>query len=93
MYNGKHLLRNLLDIEVPVSASVTDRRSSMEIAVLSDITIASENAEFQDVPIFSTVWIRATECTLCGRSCREVNREPLLELRRMCSRPRAADRN
>jgi hypothetical protein len=44
----------------------------MEIAVLSDIAIASENAEFQDVPIFPTVWFRATWCTLCGRSCSEL---------------------
>ena len=51
--DGKHLLMNLLDIEVPVIAAVNGPALiHAEIAVLSDILIASENAEFQDAPHF-----------------------------------------
>jgi enoyl-CoA hydratase/carnithine racemase len=52
-YNGKRLLANLLNIEVPVIAAVNGpARVHAEIAVLSDITLASETAEFQDAPHF-----------------------------------------
>ena len=51
--DGKHLLMNLLDIEVPVIAAVNGPALiHAEIAVLADIVIASENAEFQDAPHF-----------------------------------------
>jgi enoyl-CoA hydratase/carnithine racemase len=51
--DGKHLLMNLLDIEVPVIAAVNGPALiHAEIAVLSDIVIASDNAEFQDAPHF-----------------------------------------
>src|SRR5215472_17612535 len=51
--DGKHLLMNLLDIEVPIMAAVNGPALiHAEIAVLSDIVIASENAEFQDAPHF-----------------------------------------
>jgi len=51
--DGKHLLMNLLDIEVPVIAAVNGPALiHAEIAVLSDVVIASDNAEFQDAPHF-----------------------------------------
>jgi enoyl-CoA hydratase/carnithine racemase len=51
--DGKHLLMNLLDIEVPIIAAVNGPALiHAEIAVLSDVVIASENAEFQDAPHF-----------------------------------------
>lgn len=49
--DGKKLLRNLLDIEVPVIAAVNGPATiHSEMAVLSDITLASETAIFQDMP-------------------------------------------
>jgi len=46
---GKRLLRNLLDIEVPVIGAVNGPATiHAELACLSDITLASENATFQD---------------------------------------------
>jgi 6-oxocamphor hydrolase len=51
--DNKHLLMNLLDIEVPIIAAVNGPALiHAEIAVLSDIVIATENAEFQDAPHF-----------------------------------------
>ncbi len=51
--DAKHLLMNLLDIEVPVIAAVNGPALiHAELAVLSDVVIASENAEFQDAPHF-----------------------------------------
>jgi enoyl-CoA hydratase/carnithine racemase len=51
--NAKHLLMNLLDIEVPVIAAVNGPVNiHAELAVLSDIVLASENAAFQDAPHF-----------------------------------------
>jgi enoyl-CoA hydratase/carnithine racemase len=48
--DAKHLLMNLLDIEVPVIAAVNGPALiHAEIPVLSDIVICSENAEFQDL--------------------------------------------
>jgi enoyl-CoA hydratase/carnithine racemase len=51
--DAKHLLMNLLDIEVPIVAAINGPALvHAEIPVLSDIVIASENAEFQDAPHF-----------------------------------------
>ena len=51
--DAKHLLMNLLDIEVPVIAAVNGPALiHAEIPVLSDIVICSENAGFQDTPHF-----------------------------------------
>ncbi len=48
---GKRLLRNLLDIEVPVIGAVNGPATiHAELAVLSDITLASDTACFQDRP-------------------------------------------
>jgi len=50
---GKRLLRNLMDIEVPVIAAVNGPATiHAELAVLSDITLASSTATFQDAPHF-----------------------------------------
>jgi enoyl-CoA hydratase/carnithine racemase len=51
--DAKRLLFNLLDIEVPVIAAVNGPVNiHAELAVLSDIVLASENAAFQDAPHF-----------------------------------------
>jgi enoyl-CoA hydratase/carnithine racemase len=51
--DAKRLLMNLLDIEVPVIAAVNGPVNiHAEIAVLSDIVLASEHAAFQDAPHF-----------------------------------------
>lgn len=48
-WEGKHLLQNLLDIEVPVIAAVNGPAlRHCEIPLLSDIVLAAEHAEFQD---------------------------------------------
>jgi len=48
-WEGKRLLRNLLDIEIPVIAAVNGPATvHSELAVLSDIVLTSENAVFQD---------------------------------------------
>jgi enoyl-CoA hydratase/carnithine racemase len=54
IYNdAKHLLMNHLNIEVPMIAAVNGPALiHAELAVLCDIVIASENAEFQDAPHF-----------------------------------------
>ena len=45
------MLKNLLDIEVPVIGAVNGPATvHAEIALLSDITLASENASFSDAP-------------------------------------------
>jgi len=50
---GKRVLRNLLDIEVPVIAAVNGPAIiHAELATLSDITLASTTATFQDAPHF-----------------------------------------
>jgi enoyl-CoA hydratase/carnithine racemase len=52
-YDGRKLLKNLLDIEVPIICAVNGpARFHPEIPVLSDIVIASETALFQDAPHF-----------------------------------------
>ena len=54
IYNdAKHLLMNHLNIEVPMIGAVNGPALiHAELAVLCDIVIASENAEFQDAPHF-----------------------------------------
>lgn len=48
---GKRLMRNLLDIEVPVIGAVNGPATiHAELACLSDITLAAEGATFQDKP-------------------------------------------
>jgi len=52
-FDGRRLLNNLMDIEVPVISAVNGpARIHPEIPVLSDIVIASDNALFQDAPHF-----------------------------------------
>jgi enoyl-CoA hydratase/carnithine racemase len=52
-WDGKKLLMNLLDIEVPMIAAVNGPATiHAELAVLCDIVIASETATFQDAPHF-----------------------------------------
>jgi enoyl-CoA hydratase/carnithine racemase len=51
--NGKRLLGALLDIEVPVIAAVNGpARVHAELAVLSDVVLASSDTYFQDLPHF-----------------------------------------
>jgi enoyl-CoA hydratase/carnithine racemase len=52
-FNGKRLLDELLGIEVPVIAAINGpARVHAELAVLSDITIASDTTLLQDAPHF-----------------------------------------
>lgn len=52
-WDGKKLLMNLLDIEVPMIAAVNGPATThAELAVLCDIVVASETATFQDAPHF-----------------------------------------
>jgi enoyl-CoA hydratase/carnithine racemase len=52
-WEGKRLLTNLLEIEVPIIGAVNGPALiHAEIPVLSDIVLASENATFQDAPHF-----------------------------------------
>ncbi len=54
-WEGKRLLQNLLDIEVPVIAAVNGPALiHSELAVLSDIVLAAESAVFQDAAHFPT---------------------------------------
>jgi enoyl-CoA hydratase/carnithine racemase len=51
--HGKRLIANLLDIEVPVIAAVNGKATvHAELAVLSDIVLASDDAVFADAPHF-----------------------------------------
>ena len=51
--DAKYLLMNLLSIEVPMIAAVNGPALiHAELAVMCDIVIAAENAEFQDAPHF-----------------------------------------
>lgn len=53
-WEGKHLLMNLLNIEVPVISAVNGPAvRHAEIPLLSDIVLASENATFQDSAHFN----------------------------------------
>jgi len=52
-FDGRKLLNNLLDIEVPVISAINGpARMHPEIPVMSDIVIASDTALFQDAPHF-----------------------------------------
>jgi len=52
-WEGKRLLMNLLDIEVPMIAAVNGTALvHAEIAVLCDIVLAADTAAFQDAPHF-----------------------------------------
>ncbi|WP_068071581.1 enoyl-CoA hydratase/isomerase family protein [Novosphingobium lentum] len=52
-YDGRKLLGNLLDIEVPVIAAINGpARIHPEIPVMSDIVIAADTTIFQDAPHF-----------------------------------------
>jgi enoyl-CoA hydratase/carnithine racemase len=52
-WEGKRLLMNLLDIEVPMIAAVNGpAHVHAEIAVLCDIVIAADTASFRDAPHF-----------------------------------------
>ena len=52
-WEGKRILVNLLEIGVPIIAAVNGPALiHAEIAVMSDIVLASENATFQDAPHF-----------------------------------------
>jgi enoyl-CoA hydratase/carnithine racemase len=52
-YDGRRLLNNLLDIEVPVISAINGpARIHPEIPVMSDIVIASETTLLQDAPHF-----------------------------------------
>jgi len=51
LYDGRRLLMNFLDIEVPVIAAVNGpARIHPEIPVLADVVIAAKSALFQDAP-------------------------------------------
>jgi enoyl-CoA hydratase/carnithine racemase len=53
IFEGKHLLMDLLDIEVPMIAAVNGPAFvHAELAVLSDIVLASEDAVFADLAHF-----------------------------------------
>ena len=52
-YDGRRLLKNLLDIEVPVISAINGpARIHPEIPVMSDIVIAADTTVFQDAPHF-----------------------------------------
>jgi enoyl-CoA hydratase/carnithine racemase len=52
-HNCKHLQMNLLNIEVPVIAAVNGpAQVHAELALLNDIVLCTETAEFQDAPHF-----------------------------------------
>lgn len=54
IFEGQRLLNNLLAIDVPVIAAINGPASvHPELPVLSDITIASTTATFQDAPHFA----------------------------------------
>ncbi len=50
-WEGKRVLQNLLDIEIPVIGAINGpAHVHAEIGVLSDITLCAEHATFQDLP-------------------------------------------
>ena len=52
-YDGRKLLNNLLDIEVPIISAINGpARIHPEIPVLSDIVVAADTVLFQDAPHF-----------------------------------------
>ncbi|CAN5226008.1 enoyl-CoA hydratase/isomerase family protein [soil metagenome] len=53
VFEGRKLLSNLLDIEVPIISAINGPATvHPEIPVLSDIVLATETATFQDLPHF-----------------------------------------
>lgn len=53
--DGKRLIMNHLDIEVPMIAAVNGPALiHAEMALLCDVVVAAENAEFQDLPHFTS---------------------------------------
>jgi len=53
IYDGRRLLTNLLDIEVPVIAAINGPvRIHPEIPVLADVVLAADTVIFQDAPHF-----------------------------------------
>ncbi len=53
-YNGKRLLKNLLDVEVPMIAAINGPATNMsEVPLLCDIVLASETTVFQDAIHFT----------------------------------------
>jgi enoyl-CoA hydratase/carnithine racemase len=53
VYDGRRLLTNLLDIEVPVIAAINGpARIHPEIPVLADVVLAADTTVFQDAPHF-----------------------------------------
>jgi enoyl-CoA hydratase/carnithine racemase len=53
IYDGRRLLTNLLDIEVPVIAAINGpARIHPEIPILADVVLAADTALFQDAPHF-----------------------------------------
>jgi enoyl-CoA hydratase/carnithine racemase len=54
LFEGRHLLRNLLDIEAPVIGAINGPATiHAELPLLSDVTVASDTAVFQDQPHIS----------------------------------------
>ena len=53
LWEGKRLVMNFLDIDVPVIAAVNGpARAHSELAVLADVVLAADTATFQDGPHF-----------------------------------------
>jgi enoyl-CoA hydratase/carnithine racemase len=71
VYNeGKHLLMNHLNIEVPMIAAVNGpAHRHAELAVLCDIVLAAEHTTSRIPRISPTAQCRAMACTSCGRWC------------------------
>jgi enoyl-CoA hydratase/carnithine racemase len=53
-HNGKRLLQNFLDIEVPVISAINGpARNMSELPLLADVVLASDTADFQDAIHFN----------------------------------------
>ncbi len=66
---GRHLLTNLLGIEVPVIRAVNGPATiHSELAVLGDVNLAAPKATFQDTH-FQGAWCRVTASTWYGLCC------------------------
>ncbi len=66
-WEGRALLMNLLNIEVPVIAAINGPAwRHGEIPLLSDLVLAADTAAFQDPHTSRTAWCQATGCiSLC----------------------------
>ena len=63
-WEGRALLMNLLNIEVPVISAINGPAwRHGEIPLLSDIVLAADTAAFQDSAHFPNGWCQGTECT------------------------------